>query len=933
MLLLNAFVFLSYSVTNNEDFLMLFSSVDTNSDIEMCASFPTQGFIYSQKELTYVNWTLPSGCYGKNTSIINDDNHSSTVEFQCSEPNTPYEFIIEAEDIDKKILNRTITLQFVKCSGFHWYGYVKHSNNTGRQILNGSELLIWPISVAESTESENLHTANLPSDVSIQYALSMNNTLVSPEISLLSPEGTSVNYVWNENTFFNSEMKCWTTTLFFNEWNDFNVQISSHDRYQANEPIRVSHEYFCLSTVDFKSVFQSEYFNATLITGEYQLENISNLHIYRHPCVQSTAFVRSGSYILTTIDDFDSIDVFEINETEINISSMILTTSGISWISEGTAYELGYRSNVTTFSYLDETVNFIKTLFSCNTLTNTKNIVEVNKIIVAANQGSPTKCFYYTTDGWNSFTKIDFDESITLVDMEVVTSADGVIVFYYTKSDNENYTRTFRFENHIDGTFNGTFGAEYSFADSGLDKADLTEKCFLTSNSIGQIFFVGKEIFVSTDTATTFLPLRLISFDESFNLNDENDNDDGNQYNSHKIVRDIAFSRSCKCAVIYQTGEIFILYPNQNFFVQIQPLGGKNSYLRFDNLERISLLNFRTEMNNSTRLKYPLLINSEIDVFQYIYKDKINIDCPYIAFDVDYPINGLAYIDKKTVVNTLTTIITEEKAIDPLVRATGEVAISYGQKTLKSAIFDSDKSTYKLLKKVETEINLTSVREGYSYLFVSPSSATYNCRDSTRILNVFVGCPKGRNVRLKGGNDISLFYSKTQFKPELELYDYDKYVQDVDGDFAVYMVNRTKSTKIMYCQTAKSVGCIKRPQKWSDFIKTNTSWNHSNYENCFIGEPQPYEDDEYNIMNKTDQSCIVLMPKNRKYTFVATVLDPNFSYCFLSTEFTVNVYGETMPFYYSLVIVAGVIFLCAIGIAITHVYLESNFKKSDKKIE
>ena len=941
MLIFNVLISLSLSVTNNEDFLMLFSAVDMNSDTEMCTLFPTQGYIYSPSVLVSVNWTIPFGCSKRKEEYL-ENNLSSIVEFTCSESDIPYIFKVEAENYNGSFLNRTVVLKFQKCSDFHWYGFVKHSNQTGRQIINGSELLLWPISVAESTDTENSHTAKLPSDISIQYALSMYDTLGSPEISLLSLEGSSVGYVWNENTYFNSEMNCWTTTIFFSEWNDFNVQITSHDRFQANEAIRVSYEYFCPRTVDFKEVFNLSYFNATIVTDKFKLEDISNLHIYRHPCVQSTAFVRSGPYIIATIDDFDSFDVFEINETEVNITSMILTTKGISWIQSGTAYMLEYRSNQTTSIDLDPNINFLKTIFSCNTLTNTENVVEVNNIIIAANKGSLTDRFYYTKDGWKTYSIGHFQEKIYIIDMELIFSANGVAVFYYKKLDNTNWTRIFRFQNHIDGIFNGTFGKEISFTESGLDKADLSDDCFLTSNSIGQIFFVGREIYISTDTATTFLPLRFVSYDNAFNNTIENINgsiwdfadlDFQKQYNPNRSIRDIEFSRSCKCAVIFQTGEIFILYPNQNFFVQIQALGGKNSYLRFDNLERVCLINFREQMSNTTQLKYPLLLNSEIDVFQYIYKNNLNILCPYIAFDVELPEQGLAYIDKKTVVRTLTTIISDEKAIDPLVRATGEVGISYGQRTLKSANFDSDKYTYSLLKKVETEINLSAVREGYSYLFVSPSSATYNCGDSTKILNVFVGCPKGRNIRIKGGNNISLFYSKTQFKPELELYDYDQYIQDVESDFAVYMINRTKEIPIKYCQTAKSVGCLKRPQKWSDFIKEGIIWNHSNYENCFIGEPEPYEDDEYNIMNKSDQSCIVLMPKNRKYSFMVTVLDPNFSYCFLSTQFTVNVYGEPMHYMYSLFIVAGVLVLCTAGTVITHILLNNAFKRSDKKIE
>lgn len=915
MLFFNLFLIFIHSNQHDSDFIMLFSANYMNSATEMCSLFPTRGYICSFFPLKTVNWMLPSKCQ-EIANYYNDSQHSNTIEFTCLNSEIPYQFSLWAENANHEIFNKTILLKFEKCPVFRWYTFSKDQTSTGRLIKNGSEILIWPISIAESTELENKHLATFPDEISQEYAISMKETQSSPVVSLLSTDGSSVDFAWNTDIVFNSSFNCWITKIFFREYSDFNIQIESKDRFQANEPIDSTLEYFYPLSVNFSSIFLSEHFRAKRYLKSLNIKHIPRLRIRRHPCIQGSAFVRINDFVLTTNDDFDSYDVFKVKNLN-QIDSIILTTTGFNWLSNSIACQINYITSEMTSSKLPTKVTFLKALFSWNTLLETEDFVDIGKIVIAANKNEPTDHFYFTIDGWKSYEKVSFNKTVSILDMEVVANGQGMIVFYYMIK-NEHYTRTFYFENYPNKTFNGIFGPQTSFAESGLNKADLSSENRLVSNSIGQVFFVGRGIFISTDEATTFLPLRMISLPDQ-------------EYESmpNSTVRDIVFSRSCKCALIYETGEIFILYPNQNYFVQMQMFGGKTGYIRYDNLDRVALINFR-ENNKELIRKHHLLIENEIGLFGQIFKEKVTIECPYIQFDIQFPTNGLAYIDKNTEIRTMATIISERSdLIRPLIRSTHDIAISTKIENAKTARYDVIEKKYTAMRKIEAEINVTGISRGVSYLLVSPNGATYQCGNAQKILNVYVGCPRGRHIRIKGGDNIRLFYSKTRFKPELELWDNDKFIEDVKNNFVLYLYQKTPDIEVKYCQTAASVGCKRKPQSWKDFISDNQSispWNQTNYQSCFE-EGNDFDPNEYyNIMNSTEKSCIVLMPKNRQYKFRATIVDPNYSYCFLSTEFNVTVHGEPLHFGYSIGLIVFVLEISIMAIYSIHQIHVRNFE-------
>ena len=888
-----------------------------NSATLFCSFFPTKGFLFSETPLLFVNWTISNDC-NKIESKMNDNNHSSTFIFTCPEEKV-YTLSVNALNKNDSELKTDIYINFNKCNHIYWYGFSKDQNETGRLINNGSEVFVWPISSLESNSNEINHLINLPYKKSKKYSLSMNKALVIPKLTMQSLDGALTKSVWSDNLEFDYKLFCWRTKIYFKEWRDFRVKITSNDKFQGIELAKESFEYFCPNNINFGKIFTSNYFNGNEIFGQFNFKSFpKNITIRRHPVIRSLALFQHENLIITTQNDFDSLKVFQISKA---IKSIILTEKGISWLEGIYAFFVDYELEQASFSPVPG-ANSLSTFKYCDYLLYIENSIHFNNIIVAAHISTNmndkkdfTQCFYFTIDSWKTSQKVIFNSTIYIFDFNLVSLGNGFIIFMYYKNG-IMYTRTYAFQNFRYNSFYGEFDEEISFNESGLGKAVIDNKCFIISNRIGQIFVVCKEVFISTDIGKTFHPLKMISFKKLPNY-------------SH--IRNIEFSYSCKCAIIYETGEIFILFPNHNYFVQIQALGNQMTYLKFDYLERLCLLYFRQKMTTNITfsfINHPLIVNENIEIFSFLFNNTANCKCSYVDFNIKYPDDRVVVLDKNTKISTFSNIISKGCPADPLINRTGSIQVSYNISLLHEIYNYSINYQSSQMNIANTEINLTAVEEGVSYISIFPKGELYQYTNSTSILNVYTGCPAGRHIQLKGGNEVKLFYSKTRFKPELELYDYENKVDDVGVDFVIYMVNRTKDIKIKYCQTAGSVGCRKSPQNWKYFIENNITWDQSNYESCFEGEIEIFNKfDYYNIMNKTDHSCIILMPVNYKYYFQAIVIDPKYSYCHLSTNFTVTVYGEPLSFYFSLTIIGITIIICFILILCTYTFLNKSYSK------
>ena len=114
----------------------------------------------------------------------------------------------------------------------------------------------------------------------------------------------------------------------------------------------------------------------------------------------------------------------------------------------------------------------------------------------------------------------------------------------------------------------------------------------------------------------------------------------------------------------------------------------------------------------------------------------------------------------------------------------------------------------------------------------------------------------------------------------------------------------------------------------------NNSWNKDNYKSCFetdksniqIFDPNSY----YEVLNSTD-NCIILYPRNAKYVFEVTIVDPDFSYCHLTTQFEIEIWGEPMGIWLIIAVIC-----ITLGISITfivsyHFYLNKQLKMEINK--
>ncbi|XP_055487697.1 cation channel sperm-associated auxiliary subunit epsilon-like, partial [Leucoraja erinacea] len=108
-------------------------------------------------------------------------------------------------------------------------------------------------------------------------------------------------------------------------------------------------------------------------------------------------------------------------------------------------------------------------------------------------------------------------------------------------------------------------------------------------------------------------------------------------------------------------------------------------------------------------------------------------------------------------------------------------------------------------------------------------------------------------------------------------------------------------TDFYYNTTMEQAGCLREAQTWNEMLKTyngnikfrDKAWGPENYRSCFDtpglvrNMHRPYE-----IMN-ISSNVFITWPTDHTgiYLFTVKVVDPNYSFCKLTTQFAVETYG------------------------------------------
>ncbi|KAI8815055.1 cation channel sperm-associated protein subunit delta-domain-containing protein [Cladochytrium replicatum] len=146
-------------------------------------------------------------------------------------------------------------------------------------------------------------------------------------------------------------------------------------------------------------------------------------------------------------------------------------------------------------------------------------------------------------------------------------------------------------------------------------------------------------------------------------------------------------------------------------------------------------------------------------------------------------------------------------------------------------------------------------------------------------------------------------YYGSFFVPMFDLYDGNTFVRNVTTDISLWEL--MNQTTFIYNTTAGAAGCLIKPQRWEDFFSTGspgTSWGSWNYQSCW--DPSLTKNISnndassitYQILNATNYNALTWKAgHDGLYIFQATVMDPDFSFCTLQTQFAVYVYGAPIP--------------------------------------
>uniref|UniRef100_A0A673T3T7 Catsper channel auxiliary subunit epsilon n=1 Tax=Suricata suricatta TaxID=37032 RepID=A0A673T3T7_SURSU len=332
--------------------------------------------------------------------------------------------------------------------------------------------------------------------------------------------------------------------------------------------------------------------------------------------------------------------------------------------------------------------------------------------------------------------------------------------------------------------------------------------------------------------------------------------------------------------------------------------------------------------------EYPLRLEAESVTFNI--KEK----CPYVAF-LNNIFSVFYFLDKGQNVSIWTQIVYPENVgLYIVVESYGpnilqqkdqvhyEIALGHCTKTMAITFFQTIN-----YEAVDDYFKLQQENTGLLLIHIRPSASARMCPIAQKVFQIAAGCDPSKRIAVKGFNKECLqhdFYYNIEksylrnkpsknlrvkynwkeygcplrldfgakFHPEIQLYDENGYVEDVEVNFIVWEIHGRNDYS--FNNTMKKSGCLNEAQTWKSMIELNKHlpleevWGPENYKHCFsyaIGKPgdlnQPYE-----IINKSNYNHLVWpVDHSGMYVFRVKILDPNYSFCTLTAIFAIETFG------------------------------------------
>ncbi|XP_059136069.1 cation channel sperm-associated auxiliary subunit epsilon isoform X1 [Peromyscus eremicus] len=358
------------------------------------------------------------------------------------------------------------------------------------------------------------------------------------------------------------------------------------------------------------------------------------------------------------------------------------------------------------------------------------------------------------------------------------------------------------------------------------------------------------------------------------------------------------------------------------------------SALFFNKSSKVYLVYF-SENYLVQRQEYPLFLEIESSVYQS------DDQCPYLAFQHNI-FSDFYFIDKGETLTIWTQIVyPENRGLSIIVEHYGPKILTWTQDlSYEIASGLCTKSMYTTFsqttnyKSVKDYFKLEDKNTGLMLVQFRPSEFSKTCPMAKQVFEIAVGCDANKHIQVRGFNrtgchrrDFSYVIDKEYlrdsppenvkirydvgkygcprrlefnepFHPIIELYDENGFVKIVEANFIVWEIHGRNDYTFNY--TMKQSGCINEAQTLKSMIEENKDlplddvWGPQNYKTCFsyaIGKPgdlnQPYE-----ILNHSNKNHLLWpMDHSGMYVFRVKILDPNFSFCNLTSIFAIETFG------------------------------------------
>ncbi|XP_052593724.1 cation channel sperm-associated auxiliary subunit epsilon isoform X2 [Peromyscus californicus insignis] len=341
------------------------------------------------------------------------------------------------------------------------------------------------------------------------------------------------------------------------------------------------------------------------------------------------------------------------------------------------------------------------------------------------------------------------------------------------------------------------------------------------------------------------------------------------------------------------------------------------SALFFNKSSKVYLVYF-SENYLVQRQEYPLFLEIESSVYQS------DDQCPYLAFQHNI-FSDFYFIDKGETLTIWTQIVyPENRGLSIIIEHYGPKILTWTQDlSFEIASGLCTKSMYTTFSQttnyesVKDYFKLEDKNTGLMLVQFRPSEFSKTCPMAKQVFEIAVGCDANKHIQVRGEylrdsppENVKIRYDvgkygcprrlefNEPFHPIIELYDENGFVKIVEANFIVWEIHGRNDYTFNY--TMKQSGCINEAQTFKSMIEENKDlplddvWGPQNYKTCFsyaVGKPgdlnQPYE-----ILNHSNKNHLLWpMDHSGMYVFRVKILDPNFSFCNLTSIFAIETFG------------------------------------------